>query len=77
MQADAVFLPAIWPETWCFTLGIAWKAGLSVIAFDLGAPAERICATGRGRLINPALSGKALNAVLIKEALFCKKSGEL
>ncbi|OUI92927.1 hypothetical protein HK13_08680 [Acetobacter indonesiensis] len=77
MQADAVFLPATWPETWCFTLGIAWKAGLSVIAFDLGAPAERIRATGRGRLINPALSGKALNTVLIKEALFCKKSREL
>ena len=40
--ADLVFLPSIVPETWCFTLSEAWRAGLDVVAFDIGAQAERI-----------------------------------
>ncbi|KAA8389054.1 glycosyltransferase [Acetobacter tropicalis] len=66
VQAQAAFLPSIWPETWCFTLSLAWKAGLPAIVFDLGAPAERVRASGRGKVINPALSGAALNDILIK-----------
>jgi len=37
----AVFLPAIWPETWSFVLTAALKQGLPVIAFDIGASAAR------------------------------------
>lgn len=66
VQAQAAFLPSIWPETWCFTLSLAWKAGLPAIVFDLGAPAERVRASGRGKVIDPALSGAALNDILIK-----------
>ena len=36
------FLPSVWPETWCYALGAAWRAGLAAVAFDLGAQAERI-----------------------------------
>ncbi len=50
-EADVALLPSIWPETWCFTLGLAWRAGLPVAAFDLGAPAERIRRTGRGTVL--------------------------
>ncbi len=41
-QADLALLPSVWPETWCFALTDAWRAGLRVAAFDIGAPAERI-----------------------------------
>ncbi|GAN59439.1 hypothetical protein ACI01nite_20260 [Acetobacter cibinongensis] len=67
--SDAAFLPSIWPETWCFTVGLAWRAGLAVLAFDHGAPAERIRATGRGILLDLNLRGAALNEVLIKTVL--------
>ncbi len=40
--ADIALLPSVWPETWCFTLGQAWRAGLRAAVFDLGAPAERV-----------------------------------
>ena len=50
-EVDLALLPSIWPETWCFTLGLAWRAGLAVAAFDLGAPAERIRRTGRGTVL--------------------------
>lgn len=67
--SDAAFLPSIWPETWCFTMGLAWRAGLPVLAFDHGTPAERIRATGRGALLALNLRGAALNEVLIKSVL--------
>lgn len=50
-DADIGFLPSLWPETWCYALTLLWQAGLSVMAFDLGTPAERIRATGRGWLM--------------------------
>ena len=63
--AHLAWLPSIWPETWCFTLGQAWQAGLAVAAFDLGAPAERIRATGWGWLLPLGLpAGPTNNALL-------------
>ncbi len=47
-EAAIAFIPSIWPETWCFTLTEAWRAGLRAVAFDIGAQAERVRATGRG-----------------------------
>ena len=57
--------PSIWPETWCFTLGVAWRAGLLLAAFDIGAPAERIRRTGRGWLMPLGLSAPAINTALL------------
>lgn len=51
-----VFLPAIWPETWSFVLTIALRRGLPVVAFDIGAPAERLRRLGRGHLLPPDLA---------------------
>jgi GT2 family glycosyltransferase len=41
-EADLAFLPALWPETWSYVLSQLWEAELPVIAFDIGAQAERI-----------------------------------
>lgn len=49
--AEAAFLPSIWPETWSYALSEAWQAGLPVVAFDIGAPAERIRQHGGGVLL--------------------------
>jgi glycosyltransferase involved in cell wall biosynthesis len=57
--------PSIWPETWCFTLGLAWRAGLRVAAFDIGALAERIRRTGRGWLMPLGLAAPAINSALL------------
>jgi glycosyltransferase involved in cell wall biosynthesis len=60
-QASLAWLPSIWPETWCYTLTEAWQAGLDVLAFDIGAPAERIRRTGRGWICPLGISAMALN----------------
>jgi len=51
-----VIVPSIWPEAHCLVISEAWMAGASVVAFDLGAPAERIRAHGGGWLV-PLESG--------------------
>ncbi len=63
---DLAWLPSIWPETWCFTLSLAWRAGLPAVAFDIGAQAERIRATGRGAVLPLALPVPMLNDTLLR-----------
>jgi len=55
-DADIGFVPSIWPETWCLTLSLLWRAGLNAAAFDIGAPAARITAARRGWVL-PLSSG--------------------
>jgi glycosyltransferase involved in cell wall biosynthesis len=42
LQADVVWFPALWPETYSYTLSCSLEAGLPVVAPDLGAFAERL-----------------------------------
>ena len=67
-RADLAFFPSVWPEVWCFALSRAWQAGLRVVAFDLGAQAERIRATGRGALLPLGLPPAAVNDALLRLA---------
>jgi glycosyltransferase involved in cell wall biosynthesis len=62
---DLAFLPSIWPETWCFALGEAWRAGLYAVTFDLGAQAERLRATGRGLTLPLGLPAPRINDFLL------------
>lgn len=41
-NVSAIFLPAIWPETYSYTCSIALRTGKPTIIFDVGAPAERL-----------------------------------
>ncbi len=63
--AQLAWLPSVWPETWCYALGEALRAGLPVVAFDLGAQAERLRATGRGMLLPLGLPAAAINNALL------------
>ena len=60
-RPDIVFLPSVWPETWCYTLDYAVEAGLPVVSFDLGAIAERLRAAGLGPLLPLELSASQIN----------------
>ncbi len=64
-EADLGFLPSPWPEPWSYTLSAMWRAGLDVAVFDLGAPAERVRATGRGWVLPLGLAAGAVNNALL------------
>lgn len=48
---DVIWVPSIWPETYCYTLSIALRSGRAVAGFDIGAIATRLRDAGRGHLI--------------------------
>jgi GT2 family glycosyltransferase/glycosyltransferase involved in cell wall biosynthesis len=64
-EAHLAWLPSLWPETWCYTLTQTWVAGLNVLAFDIGAQAERIRRTGRGWLVPLGIPPSGLNNKLL------------
>ena len=63
---DLVFLPSVWPETWCYALDHALSAGLPVAAFDIGAMAERLRALGRDTLLPLDLDAGQINDRLLE-----------
>jgi GT2 family glycosyltransferase len=65
-QPDIVWLPSVWPETWCYALDYALAAGLPVVAFDIGAIAERLRAFGAGDLLPLDLKPSRINERLIE-----------
>ena len=42
IQADVVWFPALWPETYSYTLSAALEAGLPIVAPNIGAFGERL-----------------------------------
>ena len=63
---DFVFLSSVWPETYSYVLSEVWAAGYPVVAFDFGAPAERIRASGGGILIPPTRDARDLLRTLLE-----------
>lgn len=70
IYSPIVLFPAIWPETWCFTLSEALMMGLPIIAPSLGAFASRLAMLRSHsiKLFNPMISDKGL-AELVSEGI--------
>jgi glycosyltransferase involved in cell wall biosynthesis len=65
-QPHLVFMSSVWPETWCYALDHAARAGLPVVAFDLGAVAERLRAAGLGTLLPVDCDAPQINDCLLR-----------
>ncbi len=65
-QPELIWLPSVWPETWCYTLDYALASGLPVVAFDLGAIAERLRDEGQGELLALASEPPQINDRLLE-----------
>lgn len=64
-QPDVLFLPSVWPETWCYALDHALSTGLPTVAFEIGAMAERLRARGGHSLLSLDLSAAEINERLL------------
>jgi glycosyltransferase involved in cell wall biosynthesis len=51
LAPDVFFFPAIWPETWSFTLTTVLGMGAPIVAFDIGAIGQRLRRAGTGVLL--------------------------
>jgi glycosyltransferase involved in cell wall biosynthesis len=68
-RPDVAWFPSVAPDTWCYTLDYALGMGLPVVAFDLGAIAERVRAAGVGELLPLASKPAQINDRLLRLAL--------
>ena len=64
VQTDVVLLPSICPETYSYTTSEAIYSGYKVLAFDIGAPADRIRETGMGWLVQEISSDAVLRQLV-------------
>src|SRR5437764_808522 len=67
-RPQLAFMPSVWPETWCFALDHVVRAGLPVVAFELGAIAERLRAAGLGILLPLDCKPREINDRLLEIA---------
>lgn len=51
LRPHLAFFPAVWPETYSYTLSIALQARIYPVVFDLGAQAARLRQAGWGRTL--------------------------
>ena len=71
-RTNLVMIPSICPETYSYTVSEAIYSGYKVIAFDLGAPADRIRSMKMGWLVNEISSTAMLGKIIeIMEDVGC------
>lgn len=64
-RCQIAFLPAVWPETYSYTLSHVVRSQLHPVVFDLGAPADRVRAMGFGDVWPLDLAPGAINDRLL------------
>lgn len=57
---DIIFIPSIWPETFCYTAEEAMLMNMPVVCFDIGAHAERIKKYNKGLIINKNINSNEI-----------------
>jgi GT2 family glycosyltransferase/glycosyltransferase involved in cell wall biosynthesis len=67
-RPDMIFMASVWPETWSYVLDDALAARLPVVAFDLGAIAERLRAARLGTLLPLAAQASYINEIFLRLA---------
>ena len=75
-EVDLALLLSIWPETYALTLDECRLAGVPVLAFDHGAPADRIRAWGAGWTV-PPLKGFDAGVEALAESVSARLRGEM
>lgn len=63
-KTNIVLIPSICPETYSYTVSEAIYSGYKVLAFNMGAPADRIRETGMGWLVDE-VSSEALYKMIV------------
>jgi glycosyltransferase involved in cell wall biosynthesis len=61
---NMLFFASVWPETFSYVVGEMMALGLPIVAFDMGAPAERLRAYPLARLVADTHGAAALDELI-------------
>ncbi len=64
-RCHCALFPAVWPETYSYTLSHALRSGLYPVVTDLGAPAERVRDLGWGTVVAHDIGAQSMNDALL------------
>ena len=67
-KCDVALFPSVVPETWCYALSHALVGGFPIVAFNLGAIAERLRGYDAASLLPLSTSATETNAALLRAA---------
>jgi GT2 family glycosyltransferase/glycosyltransferase involved in cell wall biosynthesis len=67
-QCQIAFFPSVVPETWCYALSHALAQGFAIVAFDLGAIAERLRGYSGAELLPLYTPASEINEALLRAA---------
>jgi glycosyltransferase involved in cell wall biosynthesis len=73
--AAVAFFPSIWPETFSYVVSELMQQHLPIVAFDIGAPAERLSTYGPAALLPVEASSEVVLAALMRLALASGATG--
>ncbi len=65
-QCDISLFPSVTPETWCYALSHAIRRSLPIVAFDMGAIAERLSAYAAAELLPLLTTPAGINDSLLR-----------
>lgn len=71
---NILFFPSIWPETFSYVVSEMMALRMPIVAFDLGAPAERLRSYANARLCENVSATAALHTLLDLHARPCSES---
>lgn len=77
LNADFMWIPSIWPETFCYALMEGICAGLMPVSFDIGAQAERIREIGWGMTVPLDLQDKPRDLAMILNSVIVDHSSKI
>ena len=63
-RVNAFFFPSIWPETFSYVVSEMMQLDMPIVAFDLGAPADRLRGYAKARLCAEVSARAALDALV-------------
>ena len=61
---NMLFFASVWPETFSYVVGEMMALGLPIVAFDMGAPAERLRTYPLARLVADTHGAAALDELI-------------
>ena len=73
-KIDIIFISSVWPETFSYTTEEAISMGLPVVAFDIGAPPERLHNYDKGLVIPLGTSSEQVLAMIETFVFAIRKS---
>ena len=76
LKISLCFFPSIWPETFSFVIQELMAMKAPIVAFNIGAPSERLKNYQMSQIVNDINSKSALNSIILLNKMIIKNENK-